>query len=83
MRACLAGLVMLLLAQGAAAQNNYLKSGKRIEWDAGGLYEGRLADGTPFQIDLAYPRPRAAPERAQTLWNRYWYPRHLRASACL
>jgi hypothetical protein len=76
MRACLAGLVMTLLAQGAAAQNNYLESRERIEWDAGGLYEGRFADGTPFQINLAYPRPRSAPERAQTLWNRYWYPRH-------
>ncbi len=48
----------------------------RIEWDAGGLYDGRFADGTPFQIQLAYPRPTSVSDHTAEVWNAYWYPRH-------
>lgn len=75
------GLFAALLAtaaQQAAAQKHgdLLQAPERVEWDAGGLYEGHLADGTPFQIELAYPAPDGVPkDAADVMGNSYRYPR--------
>lgn len=77
-------ILALLLAAGmqaAAAQSErepeyLLDAPGHVAWDAGGLYEGRLSDGTPFQIELAYPAPQGLPEESATIMNQaYWYPR--------
>lgn len=69
---------LLTVFHRATAQNqqDFLNAHDRIEWDAGGLYEGRFDDGTPFQLQLAYPRPASVPDRVAAVWNGYWYPRH-------
>jgi hypothetical protein len=76
---CITGTLFALAACWAAAaqSENLLEARDRIEWDAGGLYEGRFPDGTPFQIELAYPAPGGLDERAKdVMQSAYWYPRH-------
>ncbi len=76
---CVTGMLFALAAcwAGAAESEHLLEARDRIEWDAGGLYEGRFPDGTPFQIELAYPEPDGLDERARgVMTNAYWYPRH-------
>jgi hypothetical protein len=74
--------VLLCLALGnalgdvTASSEDFLKAPDRIEWQAGGLYDGRFEDGTRFQIQLAYTRPAAAPEGAVPFAEAYWYPKH-------
>lgn len=73
------GALLALCATGAPAQErkDLLQAHDRIEWDAGGLYEGRFADGTPVHIELAYPEPEGLQEDGQAIMaNAYWYPRH-------
>jgi len=55
--------VLATAAQMAAAQD-LLQAPERTGWDAGGLYQARLADGTPFQIELAYQAPAGLPKDA-------------------
>lgn len=74
----LLGALMAMSAPHALAQDHgdLLQARERIEWDAGGLYEGHLADGTPFQIELAYQAPDRLPEgAADIMGNGYRYPR--------
>lgn len=69
---------LLALACTAAAQEHgeLLQAPERIEWEAGGLYEGRLPDGTPFQVALAYPAPEGLPgETANIMDSAWWFPR--------
>lgn len=73
----------LTMASAALAQpaphENLLAAKDRIEWEAGGLYQGKLSDGTAFQIELAYPEPARLHEDARdVLANSYWYPRHFK-----
>lgn len=71
----LIALAALLLAPMArAGQENLPTAPDRIEWDAGGLYDGRFDDGSAFQIELAYPRPAQAGAHVQAAWNGYRYP---------
>lgn len=75
---CLAATLLALCAASAGAQHHsdLLQAPERIEWDAGGLYEGRLADGTPFQVALAYPAPAGLPGDAATIMEpSWWFPR--------
>ena len=75
---CIAGLALSLVMCGARAgqREDLLHAPDRIEWDAGGLYDGRFDDGTPFQLQLRYPRPQTIPARVQAIADSYWYPRH-------
>jgi hypothetical protein len=69
---------LLALACPAMAQDHgdLLQAAERIEWEAGGLYEGRLPDGTPFQVALAYPAPEGLPGNAGKIMDStYWFPR--------
>jgi len=75
---CILGALCALALQAAAAQGQHdlLHAPGRIEFDAGALYEGRFADGTPFQMALAYPEPDGLAEQARGLMqSAYWYPR--------
>jgi len=75
---CLIVALLALAAGSAAAQEHgdLLQAPERIEWDAGGLYEGRFPDGTPFQVALAYPAPAGLPGDAATIMEpTYWLPR--------
>lgn len=73
---CVIAVMFALVACRAPAEN-LLQARERIEWDAGGLYEGRFTDGTPFQLELAYPEPDGLEERGQDVMpSAYWYPRH-------
>jgi hypothetical protein len=56
---------------------DFLKAQDRIEWQAGGLYDGRFEDGTRFQIQLAYPRPGSVPAGVTPFTESYWYPQYL------
>jgi hypothetical protein len=56
---------------------DFLKAQDRIEWQAGGLYDGRFEDGTRFQIQLAYPRPAGVPAEVAPFAESYWYPQYL------
>ncbi|MGF6275238.1 hypothetical protein ABIB38_003636 [Massilia sp. UYP11] len=70
--------VLLALARPVAAQGHgdLLRSPERIEWEAGGLYEGRFPDGTAFQLALAYPAPGGVPgDAAKIMDSAYWFPR--------
>ena len=74
---CLIVALLALAAGSAAAQEHgdLLQAPERIEWDAGGLYEGRFPDGTPFQVALAYPAPGGLPGDAATIMEpTYWFP---------
>lgn len=69
-------------AQGQAqVQEDYLTAPDRIQWEAGGLYDGRFDDGTSFQIELAYPRPESVPAR---VWQKFvpavWLPRNYKGT---
>ena len=78
----LAGLSLSFTLHGAFAQENgdLLRAPDRIEWDAGGLYEGRFSDDTRFQIQLGYPRPAKVSEKdADPMASAYWYQHHSRA----
>lgn len=58
---------------------NYLMDPNKIEWDAGGFYEGSFEDGTPFQMDLPYPIPESINRKESqphTLSPSYWYPKN-------
>lgn len=72
-------VALLALAAGAATAQEHgdlLQVAERIEWDAGGLYEGRLPDGTPFQVALAYPAPGGLPgDAGKIMANSYWFLR--------
>lgn len=72
-------VALLALAAGAVAAQEHgdlLQAAERTEWDAGGLYEGRLPDGTPFQVALAYPAPGGLPgEGGKLMANSYWFLR--------
>ena len=72
-------VALLALAAGAATAQEHgdlLQAAERIEWDAGGLYEGRLPDGTPFQVALAYPAPGGLPgDAGKIMANSYWFLR--------
>ena len=71
-------LLLALAAASIAAQEHgdLLQAAGRVEWDAGGLYEGRLPDGTPFQLALAYPAPGGLPgEAGKIMANSYWFLR--------
>jgi hypothetical protein len=59
-----------------APSEDFLKAPDRIEWRAGGLYDGRFDDGTRFQIQLAYPRPASLPKEVLPFAESYWYPKH-------
>lgn len=78
LKTAILGFSLLTVLQCAPAQTreDFLNAPGRVEWDAGGLYDGRFDDGTPFQLQLAYPRPATVPDRAAAVWNAYWYPRH-------
>ena len=57
---------------------DFLTHKDRLEWVAGGFYEGRFADGTPFQMNLAYPTPKKINRKTgerYALDTSYWYPR--------
>lgn len=78
-RRTLAALLLATAASSSSAQQaeDFLAAPDRIEWDAGGLYEGRFSDGTPFQIELSYAKPEALRGDANDIpGNAYWYPRH-------
>lgn len=50
---------------------------RRQTWIAGGFYEGDIG-GTPFQMNLEYPRPGAAQSEAWIYFtSEYWYPRRV------
>ncbi|MDY0976782.1 RsiV family protein [Massilia sp. CFBP9012] len=69
---------LLTLAGPATAQEHgdLLQAPERIEWEVGGLYEGRFPDGRPFQVALAYPAPGSLPgDAAKIMDNAYWFPR--------
>jgi hypothetical protein len=73
---------LLLLALGSAlgehvAHEDFLNAPDRIEWPAGGLYDGRFEDGTRFQIQLAYARPAALGDEVPLVAESYWYPKHV------
>ena len=75
---CLAATLLALAAGAAGAQDHgdLLQAPERIEWDAGGLYAGRLPDGTPFQVALAYPAPAGLPDGAAKIMEpAFWFPR--------
>ncbi|WP_137172186.1 RsiV family protein [Massilia sp. HP4] len=81
---CLFATLLALAAGQSAAQDhgNLLQAPGRVEWDAGGLYEGRLPDGTPFQVALAYPAPEGLPgEAGKIMANNYWFPRDYKGKA--
>jgi hypothetical protein len=76
---CIASLLLLISWQctQAQGQEDFLGAPDRVQWDAGGLYDGRLEDGTPFEIELAYPLPETVPVRAGNGFVQVvWYPRH-------
>lgn len=76
---CIALLLLSTSWHGACAQTreDFLQAPDRIEWEAGGLYEGRFDDGTTFRIALAYPEPEAVPQRAAHAFAQsVWTPRH-------
>lgn len=74
---CLASFVLLacIYDERAHAAEDFLHAPDRIEWEAGGLYDGQFDDGTPFQIRVSYPRPAAVAQHAAQVENAYWYPR--------
>jgi Protein of unknown function (DUF3298) len=79
-RKWIAGFLLSVCWQWGQAQvrdrEDYLNAPDRVQWDAGGLYDGRFEDGTPFQIELAYPRPASVPARAvQAFVPVVWLPR--------
>lgn len=59
-----------------APRANFLGAPDRIEWETGGLYNGRFDDGTPFQIQLAYKAPASVLPTPEEFRIAYWYPRH-------
>lgn len=82
MKTSLAGLFLCLAFGSACAEvvgpgEDFLRAPDRIEWQAGGLYDGRFEDGTRFQIQLAYPRPGSVPARVTPFAEAYWYPQYL------
>ncbi len=83
-----AALVFLICCPvlcGAKTQaENYLRADGRIEWQAGGFYEGTFADGTPFQMNLPYPMPEPVARQSEgisPLRGAYWYPRRFAGNA--
>lgn len=79
-----AWLSLSVILQGAFAQDrgDLLQAPDRIEWDTGGLYEGRFSDGTRFQMQLGYPRPVTLSAKAtDPLASAYWYRNQLNGRA--
>jgi hypothetical protein len=81
MRTSIASLALCLafgsaLGEVTGPSEDFLKAPDRIDWHAGGLYDGRFEDGTRFQIQLAYPRPASVPKEALPFAESYWYPKH-------
>jgi hypothetical protein len=64
-----------VLADVIVPSEDFLKAPDRIEWHAGGLYDGRFEDGTRFQIQLAYPQPGTVPKSVLPFAEYYWYPK--------
>ena len=64
------------VAQSGPKAEDFLTAADRVEWPAGGLYDGLFDDGTRFQIQLAYPRPAGLPENVMPFAQSYWYPKH-------
>lgn len=65
---------------------NYLTDAKKTEWNAGGFYEGRFEDGTPFQMNLSYPIPDSINRekwKPYTLDASYWYPKRFSGKTIL
>lgn len=61
----------------AQTREDFLLAPDRIEWEAGGMYEGRFDDGTTFRIALAYSEPEAVPKSAAHAFAQaVWTPRH-------
>jgi hypothetical protein len=78
LKQCVAGLLLLIGAQCTQARDgeDFLDAPDRVQWEAGGLYDGRFEDGTPFRIELAYPLPQGVPARLQQRFvQAVWYPR--------
>jgi hypothetical protein len=81
MKRAMCGVAMVLglgaaRAQAPLQQEDFLTARERIEWEAGGLYEGRFDDGAVFQIELAYPRPAGVSQRDGEFFQSVWNPRH-------
>jgi hypothetical protein len=74
--------VVFCLAAGSApgevlpSSEDFLQAPDRIEWQAGGLYDGRFENGTRFQMQLAYARPATVPDRVTPFAESYWYPQY-------
>lgn len=82
----MAAAALLWLALGSAlaehaAHEDFLHAADRVEWQAGGLYDGHFEDGTHFQIQLAYARPASVGDRVLPLPESYWYPMHTTGTA--
>lgn len=63
-----------------AATQNYLQHPQRTEWEAGGFYSGRFADGSALQMNLPYLRPAAAAlaeYKHAEMFGAYWLPQQL------
>jgi len=80
MKKALTGLFLCLAFGSAGADvvapnEDFLKASDRVQWHAGGLYDGRFEDGTRFQIQLAYPRPASIPKAVLPFAESYWYPK--------
>lgn len=75
--ACLVPALLALTGPATAQDHgDLLQAPERIEWEAGGLYEGRFPDGRPFQVALAYPAPGGLPgDAAKIMDSAYWFPR--------
>lgn len=75
---CTLAAAPFVLAQEAPPEN-MLRAKDRIEWEAGGLYQGKLSDGTRFTIEIAYPEPGRLHEDGHGIMeSSYWYPRHFK-----
>lgn len=80
MKKAFSGLFLCLAFGSACADvvapsEDFLKAPDRIQWHAGGLYDGRFEDGTRFQIQFAYPRPASVPKSVSPVAEYYWYPK--------
>jgi len=73
----------LCRAEDGDENEDFLHAKDRIEWQAGGFYEGTFADGTPFQMNLPYAAPEAVARHLkwadgstmEVMQGMYWYPR--------
>jgi hypothetical protein len=68
-----------LFADDSSATTKNKDATEKIEWTAGGLFEGRFEDNTVFQMNLPYP---TAPKLYDTNFTQgaYWYPKKYSAN---